>query len=246
MNIKMDSDAPSIENAVKAYIEKGYSLAPAFSPEMIASPNALEAIRSSNHWFARLCQRSIVKLSKQPIRPFYLCNPVQTIDSATQVFSRYPKANIIGFLGSKQNLLALDLDHESNEMPLPSYNTLRSHTGHGWHYLFCYPPGYNKAITRNITSAGAYLLGDMCWVILPPSQHGNGKYYNWHNADEGVAQLPQELQSLPHAFFYHTAILSCIYTLRAYYYSWVLFTLLQLMVPIAARLSESNAKQKHS
>ncbi len=233
----------ALQAAAAEYLAAGYAVLPGFSPAMIATPDQLDRIRSSDHPAARLCCRLLKKLCKQPLSYRFIVFPITQRQRAERIFGRFREANLLISLGRRSNLLVLDLDHLDKPAANHAagdyrYATCSVVTGRGRHFYFRYPADFS--CTRRITAEGVYLLGDLGWVVASPSEHGCGERYDWLNTAHPVAPLPEELRQSRKALISHRWVIAAVDLVRTTFRAWVLFPLLRLAVPLAARLIEKN------
>jgi replicative DNA helicase len=122
-------------------------------------------------------------------------------------WSKYPDANVGLATGRRSGVFALDVDagHGGKETlaahiakfgpfpPTPTSNT----GGGGHHYLFIYPPNVEIRNSAGRLGQGLDVRGEGGYIVLPPSLHPSGKYYEWdkQNAPSKIklAQAPDWL-----------------------------------------------------
>lgn len=116
-------------------------------------------------------------------------------------FSSWPKANIGVVTGKLSNLLVLDLDAKHNrsskEFQIPV--TICSNTGGGGEHIFFQYPSFEVRNSAGvILGLGVDIRGEGGYVVLPPSLHQSGKYYEWREScspfDLEPAEIPEWLK----------------------------------------------------
>lgn len=104
-------------------------------------------------------------------------------------WTEYPDANIGLATGKRSGLFALDVDsRHGGEKTLNDLtnkfgqlpNTPISKTGGGgFHYLFEHTNGHEIRNSAGKLGAGLDTRGDGGYIVVPPSLHPSGKYYEW-------------------------------------------------------------------
>lgn len=183
-----------------AYLKRGVSVMPLWSPEMIRNnperfkgklekkfqENSEKEIPLSND---EVYKKLFIDLCKSPV--LYTWKEYQarlpTVEEVTQWFTENPFANIAIITGKISNLVVFDLDSQkameyaTERGGFPK--TPRSKTGKGSHIFMKYPGiGHignqvKKELTIDIRADGGY-------VVAPPSIHGSGGQYQW---EEGAS-----------------------------------------------------------
>lgn len=117
-------------------------------------------------------------------------------------FNKFPKANIGVVTGPISDLLVFDIDAKhgrtSGEFTFPL--TVCSNTGGGGeHYFFKYPKFEVHNSAGRLFGEGVDIRGKGGYIVLPPSFHLSGKYYEWKEFcspfDLGLADIPEWLET---------------------------------------------------
>lgn len=86
--------------------------------------------------------------------------------------------------GKISNIVVLDVENycktpiEDLLKKYPTQMVARSGSG-GWHLYYQYPTGVSKVSNRVGIFEGADLRGDGGFIVLPPTRHPSGGYYEW-------------------------------------------------------------------
>jgi len=178
-----------------SYLEKGLSVIPLYSPEMLQTKpprnfiaelkqeyeknnqleNPLPKEVITKDAFIRKCKAPCVSGWKE------YQHRLPTKEEVTHWFTMNPLANIAIITGAISNLVVFDLDSDhaveyaEQEGGFP--DTVKVRTGKG-HHIYMRHPGFeikndvDKNLDIDIRADGGY-------VAAPPSQHGSGSYYEW-------------------------------------------------------------------
>lgn len=152
---------------------------------------------------------SILPVKPEEKRP-YMTNWLQymhTKATPKQVdswFTSLSGAGVGVVTGKISNIVVLDVESYCKtpiEEILKKYPTqliARSGSG-GWHLYYQYPTGVPKVANRVGIFEGADLRGDGGFIVLPPTRHPSGGYYEWYqNGIPGAFPLSfLELESKP-------------------------------------------------
>ncbi len=106
-------------------------------------------------------------------------------------FKQFPKANIGVITGAISGIVVVDIDTtESISRELPP--TVVSRTGRGGSHYFYKHPG-KEVKTRGGILPKVDIRADGGYVVMPPSLHKSGNYYEWIISpdDSSFADLPQ-------------------------------------------------------
>ncbi|QDV19489.1 hypothetical protein Pan153_41550 [Gimesia panareensis] len=115
----------------------------------------------------------------------------------------YESANIGLATGSTSGIVVIDIDSsglstqlEDAHTPFPK--TWKSKTGNGKHFFFRLPENVTIRNSQKKIDPVIDVRGEGGYVILPPSQHANGKRYEWLNdpSETELADLPAWLLPL--------------------------------------------------
>ena len=177
-----------------AYIERGLSIIPLYSPEMITRrppkgfvESLREALTKNDQNGHTLSDEEIekscrIEQCKRPLVPWTeFQNRLPTMEEVTHWFTMNPSANIGIVTGKVSNLVVFDLDSEAAEEYAQEEGgfpeTAKVKTGKGYH-IYMRHPGFdvrnrvNKKLAIDIRGDGGY-------VAAPPSIHGSGRRYSW-------------------------------------------------------------------
>ncbi|OGK19952.1 hypothetical protein A3C23_04600 [Candidatus Roizmanbacteria bacterium RIFCSPHIGHO2_02_FULL_37_13b] len=127
-------------------------------------------------------------------RPLIAWKPYQKIKPTPkeieQWFAIDPNANIGVVTGAISDLTIIDIDprHNGTDKSFRNLKTIAVKTGGGgYHYYFKYEKGIKNGAGLkpgiDIRSEGGY-------VVVPPSLHQSGNYYEWIQSPENTAPLP--------------------------------------------------------
>jgi replicative DNA helicase len=177
-----------------SYLEKGFSVIPLYSPEMLKqkpSRNMKEELQKKFNENIQLgnpltkeevLQNFITTKCKQPFIGWKKYqNQLPTKEEVTSWFTSNPLANIGIITGAVSNLVVFDLDSESAVQYADELggfpDTVKVKTGKGYHVYMKYP-GFeirndvNSKLKLDIRADGGQ-------VAAPPSLHGSGHQYEW-------------------------------------------------------------------
>jgi hypothetical protein len=107
----------------------------------------------------------------------------------------WPKANIGVRTGPESGIVVIDLDDVEQMAELTARglpDTVNQTTGSGGrHYLFRHPGSKVKSVTKVLP--GIDSRGDGGYIVVPPSNHMSGGYYEWNDGPEDIelAECPQ-------------------------------------------------------
>ena len=188
-----------------AYLKKGISVMPLWSPEMVRSNPSkgflkkLEEKMKENSESEDLISKDeiynklFIDQCKSPVlyewREYQKRLP--TFEEITRWFTENPCANIAIITGRVSNLVVFDLDSEDAEKYAQSRGgfpvTVRAKTSKGRH-IYMRHPGIdtNNRINRKLKID---TKTDGGYVVAPPSMHGSGVQYQW---EEGYSILEIE------------------------------------------------------
>lgn len=178
-----------------SYLEKGLSVIPLYSPEMLQTKpplNFLTELRQeyknndqSDNPLPReiITKKAFIDKCKMPCIPAWKIyqHKLPTKEEVNHWFTINPLANIAIITGAISNLVVFDLDSDSavqyadEQGGFPA--TVKVKTGRGFH-LYMKHPGFNigndvnKMLKIDIRADGGY-------VVAPPSIHGSGQQYEW-------------------------------------------------------------------
>ncbi|MDM7987103.1 MAG: bifunctional DNA primase/polymerase [Smithella sp.] len=176
-----------------SYLEKGFSVIPLYSPEMLKRPSPtikeeyqkeLTKNKALKEPLAEkeVLQKFITQKCKQPFIGWKKYqHQLPTREEVTHWFTKNPTANIGIITGAASNLVVFDLDspaavHFAEEMGgFP--DTVKVKTGRGYHIYMKYPgfevrDDVNRKLKLDIRADGGQ-------VAAPPSIHGSGHQYEW-------------------------------------------------------------------
>lgn len=117
-------------------------------------------------------------------------------------FRKFPKANIGVVTGPVSNLLVFDIDAKhgrtSGEFQFPV--TVCSNTGGGGEHIFLRYPNFEVHNSAGVLfGEGIDIRGKGGYIVLPPSFHLSGKYYEWKEFcspfDLELADIPEWLET---------------------------------------------------
>ncbi len=178
-----------------SYLEKGYSIIPLYSPEMIKAKAPKNFIAERDREFEKndqseeplpkdvITEQVLIRWCKRPCISGWkeYQDRLPTTEQVTQWFTERPAANIAIITGSISGIVVFDLDSEhaveyaEEQGGFP--DTVKAKTGKGYH-IYMKHPGMdirntvNKNLDIDIRADGGY-------VVAPPSRHGSGHYYEW-------------------------------------------------------------------
>ena len=126
-----------------------------------------------------------------------------TTNQINSWFQQFPHMNIGIVTGAISGVVVLDLDikHGRNSQDLykkglyiPPTVSARSGGG-GEHFFFKHSGQYVKTTAGQLLGEGVDIKGDGGYVVVAPSLHPSGNYYEWSVSpdDESFAELPQWL-----------------------------------------------------
>lgn len=139
----------------------------------------------------------VIPKGKAPLTANGVKDATNDLKQISEWWERWPTANI-GLATGRSGLVVVDIDDvdalAALSKPLP--NTLAATTGGGGYHLFYKAPawelrpsvGYLPGLGK---TAGIDLRAGESYVILPPSVHPSGDFYNW------VVGSPQEPAPCP-------------------------------------------------
>ena len=132
---------------------------------------------------------SVLPVKPEEKRP-YMTNWLQymhTKATPAQVqswFTNLSGAGVGVVTGKISNIVVLDVESycptpiEEILKKYPTQMIARSGSG-GWHLYYQYPTGVSKVANRVGIFEGADLRGDGGFIVLPPTRHPSGGYYQW-------------------------------------------------------------------
>jgi archaellum biogenesis ATPase FlaH len=183
----------NLETAL-AYLRKGISVIPLYSPEMIKRrppKSYTEGLQKRMEENARsesplpeedIRLNLLIEYSKKPLVPWTEYQKrLPTEEEVNQWFTTNPEANIGIITGKVSNLVVFDLDSEEAERYAEEEGgfpeTARVKTGKGYHIYLKHP---NFEVRNNVNKKLAIdIRGDGGYVVAPPSLHGSGRRYSW-------------------------------------------------------------------
>lgn len=182
-----------------SYLERGLSVIPLYSPEMVNRNPPGKFIESLQKQIAEnekkggpltkedIFRKLLIYQCKLPIVSWKEYQTrLPTKEEVNHWFTMNPDANIAIVTGKVSNLVVFDLDSDhaveyaDSEGGFP--DTVKVKTGKGYH-IYMKHPGFevrnkvNKKLDIDIRADGGY-------VAAPPSIHGSGHKYDW---EEGVS-----------------------------------------------------------
>lgn len=183
-----------------SYLDKGLSIIPLYSPEMLKTNPSRKMKEELQRKFdeniqlgnpvskEKVLQDFITTKCKQPfIKWSEYQHRLPTKEEVTSWFTSNPLANIGIVTGPLSNLVVFDFDsahaleyvQEIGGLP---ESTAVAKTGKGFHYYMKYPDfdvssHVNKELGLDIRALGGY-------AAAPPSIHGSGRQYEW---EEGLS-----------------------------------------------------------
>ncbi|MCK4356009.1 bifunctional DNA primase/polymerase, partial [Candidatus Bipolaricaulota bacterium] len=117
-------------------------------------------------------------IGKAPLTQFGVHDATTDPDTIRAWWQKRPQANI-GVDVQRSGLLVVDIDSEEalEEAKSKGLPPTRIHkTGKGWHYIYRNPwPGMASAIKKG--TSGAIDIKTTGYVVMPPSRHRNGSWY---------------------------------------------------------------------
>jgi len=178
-----------------SYLEKGLSVIPLYSPEMLQTKPPRNFIAELKQEFEKndqlenplpkevITKDAFIRKCKAPCVSGWkeYQHRLPTKEEVTHWFTMNPLANIAIITGAISNLVVFDLDSDhaveyaEQEGGFP--DTVKVRTGKG-HHIYMRHPGFeikndvDKNLDIDIRADGGY-------VAAPPSQHGSGSYYEW-------------------------------------------------------------------
>jgi len=178
-----------------SYLEKGLSVIPLWSPQMLKRNHPKNFNFKLNKKIAKnaesetplpkqdIIRKAITEKCKTPAIWSWAeyQERLPTKDEVSQWFDENPDANIGIITGQISNLVAFDLDSEGAvgyaEVEGGFPDTVKVKTGKGYHVYMQYPGfevrgSVNKKLDIDIRADGGY-------VVAPPSVHGSGNIYEW-------------------------------------------------------------------
>lgn len=180
--------------AALAYLKRGISIIPLYSPEMInrrpprsyteelqrrLEENAKAEAPVSKEDIGR---ELLIEYCKRPLVPWTEYQKrLPTEDEIRSWFTANPEANIGIVTGKISNLVVFDLDSKEAEQYAEGEGgfpkTPKVKTGKGFHIYMKYP-GFE--VKNNVNKNLAIdIRGDGGYVVAPPSVHGSGRRYLW-------------------------------------------------------------------
>jgi hypothetical protein len=110
-------------------------------------------------------------------------------------FNKYPNANLGVVTGKISDLVVIDIDprHGGKDDEFRNFQTVKSKTGGGgWHLFFRYKDGINN---KAGIKEGVDVRGEGGYVVVPPSLHESGNYYEWVNSPSNtpLVDIPTEI-----------------------------------------------------
>lgn len=179
-----------------SYLERGLSVIPLYSPDMIKRNPPRESAKLLQKQLAEnknnvnplpeedIIKKFVIRQCKIPIIPWKeYQSRLPTKEEVSSWFTRNPDANIGIITGKISNLVVFDLDSQDaieyaeNEGGFP--DSVKVRTGKGYHVYMKYPGfeinnSVNKKLDIDIRADGGY-------VAAPGSIHGSGHMYDWEN-----------------------------------------------------------------
>jgi len=189
----------SILRAALSYLEKGFSVIPLWSPELVKKrpsaklkENFQKALQNNQESTNPLPEEQIledfvIKQCKQPkIAWKEYQTRLPTKEEVTQWFSEDPTPNVAIVTGGLSKIVAFDVDSEEGQRYADDEggfpDTVKVKTGKGVH-IYMKHPGFHAA-NQVDTDIGLDVRGDGGYLVAPPSIHGSGRIYQW---DEGFS-----------------------------------------------------------
>ena len=185
----------NLETAL-SYLEKGLSIIPLYSPEMLKIKGPKNFITELKQEYEKNTQ------SEQPLEKDVITESVltkwckrpcisgwkdyqdrlPTKEEVTHWFTMNPTANIAIITGAISGVVVFDFDSESaleyvEEIGGLPDSTAIAMTGKGLHFYMRYPD-FNVSNRVN-TNLHLDIRADGGYVAAPPSRHGSGRYYEW-------------------------------------------------------------------
>ncbi|MCK9227220.1 MAG: bifunctional DNA primase/polymerase [Syntrophorhabdaceae bacterium] len=178
-----------------SYLEKGFSVIPLYSPEMLKSKHQRKFMAELNKEYEKnnqleeplpkdvVTERVLTRWCKRPCifdwKQYQ--GRLPTKEEVTQWFNTNPTPNIAIITGAISGIVVFDLDSQhaieyaDEQGGFP--DTVKAKTGKGYHIYMKHPGTdirntVNKNLDIDIRADGGY-------VVAPPSQHGSGHYYGW-------------------------------------------------------------------
>ncbi|MCE5262336.1 MAG: bifunctional DNA primase/polymerase, partial [Deltaproteobacteria bacterium] len=179
-----------------SYLEKGLSVIPLYSPEMLkVNPpkrfreelgKEIEKNKQSENPLPEndVIRKVLTNWCKTPCIPEWTeyQKKLPSKEKVTHWFTMNPSANIAIITGAVSNLVVLDLDSEQageyvQEIGGLPKSTVMANTGRGRH-IYLSHPGFHVS---NQTNRNIHIdvRGDGGYVVAPPSLHGSGRQYEW-------------------------------------------------------------------
>lgn len=117
-------------------------------------------------------------------------------------WSKWPDANIGIVAGVGSKLVVIDVDDESAlQTAFDSYAGLEDYfktytvkSGNGYHFYFQTTESIRKKIGTSALGKGIDVIGELAYVVAPPSNHVNGNYYEYIGGE--IQPLPKMLYDL--------------------------------------------------
>lgn len=149
------------------------------------------------------CGKNTCKHPYAKTAPNGFLNATHDIEIAAEMFEYRSDLNIGVATGKDSGIIVLDIDDKNNGSIsldklqevmgiLPS--TMRLRTGNGWHYIFDYP-GYHLKSGTNVFGKEAYpgidLRADGGYIVIYPSRHQSGRYYEADSETTYIGDLPR-------------------------------------------------------
>jgi hypothetical protein len=175
----MIADRPDMLNHALAAAARGFAVCPGLVPEYMLVLTDFTAFK--NPFTVR--HRDLATQDASPLRRW---------------FTRFPEANIMVRTGRISNLVVLDFDFRYGGRPawerlrheLPQ--TLRVNTANGVHLYFRYPDGLEIPTSIRQVEVGLDVLGEMGFVVFPPSRHRDGARYQFEDPAASTSSLPAD------------------------------------------------------
>jgi hypothetical protein len=113
-------------------------------------------------------------------------------------FSRHPQAGIGIITGSRSGLFVVDIDAGADPDLVGTLPPTRTcHTGNGKHLYYQLSPNTVVQTSIAVIHPSIDILGeDRIYAITAPSQHTNGKQYQWEDFDAPIAPIDDTLRQL--------------------------------------------------
>lgn len=181
----------------RAYIRRGWSIVQLWWPTSIGVCACPKGNRCGN-------------VGKHPMYDGWSKHPMKTGLEIDLYWSRYPNANIGIVTGAASGLIVLDIDplhggwsslsdivKAHGRIP----DTIISVTGSlGRHILFKHPGRGDDIKNAEGFMQGVDIRGDGGQIVAPPSLHGNGRRYCWHEDGHPARMNMSDIPSWVYTF----------------------------------------------